>query len=278
MSRREKSMDGPDSRSGMPPIDPVGAAGGENRKVFGQRHGRGRAGGSLVIEVLVEMGRHQGRRVIVADGDLRNPTLANLYPPGTPGGALQPPSDELADKKEWTTDIAGMAMELDSSILIDFGGGDGTMRDYGKDLGLVEFAEEAGYQPLGLYICGPDMDDFDHILTIWRAGYFRPKRSLLIFNEHLVSQGRPPEGAFDAIIQRADLREMTDEGVQIINLPRLPCINHLREKGLRFHDAMDGVLGRDGRPLDPVRRFMVKQWLGKIEANIRGAGAGEWLP
>jgi len=70
------------------------------------------------------------REVLVCDGDRRNLTLAALYPPGTPGGATQPPSDEVPDGKEWLTDPISDAVRTASSLVFDMGGGDRTVQDY----------------------------------------------------------------------------------------------------------------------------------------------------
>ncbi len=64
--------------------------GGGRERVFAVRHGRGRTGGSTLLDLFTQLSRAAGRRVLVCDGDRRNPTLASLYPPGTPGGATQP--------------------------------------------------------------------------------------------------------------------------------------------------------------------------------------------
>ncbi|MHB0671726.1 hypothetical protein [Roseomonas mucosa] len=242
------------------------------------RHGRGRAGGSTFLDLLVQIGRAEGRPVLVADGDRRNPTLAGLYPPGSEGGATQPPTDETPDVKQWLTNSIEEALSLQSSIVIDLGGGDRVMQEYGHDLALVEFCEALGAHPLGLFFAGPELDDFEHVLAIWRAGYFRPRRSVLIFNEYLVPQGRTPHGAFNRIMAQPGYAEMTDAGVRPIFLPRLPCMEEVREAGLSFVDAAAGRVGPSGKPLGPLRQFIVRQWIDKIRGEFERIKATEWLP
>lgn len=242
------------------------------------RHGRGRAGGSTFLDLLVQIGRAEDRPVMIADGDRRNPTLASLYPPGMPGGATQPATDETPDVKLWLSNSIEDALNAQSSIIIDLGGGDRVMQEYGHDLALVEFCEALGAHPLGLFFSGPELDDFEHVLAIWRAGYFRPTRSILVFNEHLVPQGRTPHGAFNRIMEQEGYREMTDAGVRPIFFPRLPCMEEMRTAGLGFADAASGKPGIKGVPLGPVRQFMVKQWVGKIQAELKRIKAVEWLP
>ncbi|MDT8278847.1 hypothetical protein RQ734_22610 [Roseomonas mucosa] len=242
------------------------------------RHGRGRAGGSTFLDLLVQWGRAEGRSVLVGDGDRRNPTLAGLYPPGTDGGATQPASDETPDVKQWLTDSIEEALGMQSSIVIDLGGGDRVMQEYGHDLALVDFCEAQGAQALGLFFSGPEVDDFEHVLAIWRAGYFRPRRSVLVFNEYLVPQGRTPHGAFARIMEQPGYGEMIDGGMRPMFLPRLPCMEEMRTAGLSFLDAVAGVSGTSGKPFGPVRQFMVKQWMDKIRGEFARIKATEWLP
>jgi hypothetical protein len=242
------------------------------------RHGRGRAGGSTLLDLLVQLARAEGRSVLIGDGDRRNPTLAGLYPPGKSGGATQPPTDETPDVKQWLTDSIEAALNLQSSIVIDLGGGDRVMQEYGHDLALVDFCEAQGANPLGLFVSGPELDDFEHVLAIWRAGYFRPARSLLVFNEYLVPQGRTPSGAFNRIAEQPGFAEMIEGGARPMYFPRLPCMEEMRSAGLGFIDAAAGKPGLSGKPLGPVRQFMIKQWIGKVRGEIERSGATEWLP
>ena len=82
------------------------------------RHGRGRTGGSTFMDLLIQRARAANRLVIVGDGDLRNATLASLYPPGTAGGATQPVSDKIPDVKDWITSLAGEMVESRASLIL----------------------------------------------------------------------------------------------------------------------------------------------------------------
>ena len=250
----------------------------ERGVVIAMRHGRGRGGGSTFLDLLIQLARTEGRKVMVGDGDRRNPTLAGYYPPGADGGATQPPTDEMADVKDWLTNTVGEALNLGSSLVIDLGGGDRVMQEYGHDLALVDFCEECGANPLGLFICGPEPDDFEHILGIWRAGYFRPKRSIVVMNEHLVPAGRTPHGAFDEVMGSSGFKEMLGQGARPMFLPRLPSMKEMRAAGLSFPDAASGKPGKSGKPLDPIRQFMVKQWVGKVIKEFERIKVAGWLP
>ena len=248
------------------------------QQVLAVRMGRGRTGGSTLADWIIQCARHKGRRVAIGDGDRRNPTLAGFYPSDKDGGATQPDTDETADVKDWITKALGNMVATQSSLVLDLGGGDRVLAEYGRDLGLVEFCEAAGVVALPLYVSGPDMDDFEHVLTIWRAGYFNTPHSVLVFNEHLIPQGRTPIGAFDAITARPEFQEMVEDGMEPIFMPRLPCMKEMRAAGLSFLDAMANKPGLNGKVLDPVRQFMVATWHKKMVKAFKDAGALEWLP
>ena len=86
--------------------------------VLATRLGRGRLGGSTICDLLAQRARMAGRPVTVADGDLLNPTLAGLYPPGSPGGATQPKSSQPAHVGEWIEDLVHQMMQTRMSRCI----------------------------------------------------------------------------------------------------------------------------------------------------------------
>jgi hypothetical protein len=61
-------------------------------------------------------------------------------------------------------------------------------------------------------------------------------------------------------------------------MPRLPCMGEMRRAGLSFLDAVANKAGSDGKPLDPVRQFMVSSWHKRMLKQFSEAGALEWLP
>lgn len=269
--RCEPAYEAPDVRGSRSIIEAA-------RKAIAVRFGRGRGGGSTYLDVMIQQALAASRPLIIADGDRRNPTLAGLYPATSPCPALQPPSDEPAVVKNWITDILGTAIETGSSVVLDMGGGDTAIQELVRDVEIVEFAEANDFHPVGLFFCGADMDDFDHILSIWRAGYFKPKRSILVLNEFLIPSGRNTETAFDHIQAREEMKELTCDGMEVMSMPRLPCMEEVRKTGLSFLDVRDGKRGPDGLPFNPLRKHMVKQWLDRINQNLTLCGATEWMP
>jgi hypothetical protein len=86
-------------------IDEVKDADQECRRVLAIRFGQGRTGGTTFLDFLIQRARRAGRTVTIADGDRKKPTLASLYPPTEPGGALQPRGKDIGDMMEWVTEI-----------------------------------------------------------------------------------------------------------------------------------------------------------------------------
>jgi len=250
----------------------------DRRPVMGIRLGRGRTGGSTFADTLIQRARAAGRKVVIADGDLRNSTLSTLYPPGSEGGTLRPQSDDMVDMKDLFTTAVAKAVEQNASLMVDFGGGDRVMLEYERELSLAEMAESLGLEPLAIYVTGPEPEDFDHIVSLWRSEAFRPEHSLLILNEHLVPNGRSPAGAFRNLVNRVEWAEMAEGGLQAIIMPRLPCMTQMREAGLSLIDALKGRSGKNGARLDPVRQFMVKTWLKRLETIFTEADVVDWLP
>ena len=57
----------------------------------------------------------------------------------------------------------------------------------------MRFSQETREQDrFALCFMGPDTADLEHVLTIVRAGYFRPDRMILVLNENLVPSHRVP--------------------------------------------------------------------------------------
>lgn len=233
--------------------------------------GRGFGGKSTGLSEVVWRARNQGRDVIVADGDARSKTLASIFPEAT-----FPATEELPDVKEWLSGILNRMVEEQRSAVLDLGGGDRVLQEYGRDLLLVEFCEEYGIEPLALYFLGPEEEDLKHVLSIWEAGYFRPKRSFLVMNEGVIREGKTMAGAFDQTLNDPGLAKMIEAGAIPIMMKRLACMDLVRKSGIGFYSAATGGKGATGKPLDPTYAFMVKKWLRDLEGE-RMAQAG-WLP
>ena len=64
--------------------------------------------------------------------------------------------------------------------------------------------------------------------------------------------------------------DLVSAGAQPVYLPALPCMDRIRQGGLGFYSS--------SKSLDPVRAFMVRRWVARLEDEVGKAGATEWLP
>ncbi len=232
--------------------------------------GRGFGGKSTGLAELVWRARNQGRSVIVADGDARSKTLAGIFPDAT-----FPPTEELPDIKAWLNTVLNSMVKEKRSAVLDLGGGDRVLMEYGRDLRLVEFCSRRGIEPLALYFLGPEAEDLKHVLAIWEAGYFRPKRTLLVLNEGVIREGRTVAGAFEKTLAHPGFEKMVQAGAVPILMQRLACMDLVKTNGAGFYAAASG---EGDKPLDPVEEFQVQDWIEDLEGKRQKAGAVAWLP
>ena len=90
--------------------------------------GRGFGGKSTGLAELVWRAKNAGRNVIVADGDARSKTLAGLFP----NEATMPATEELPDVKAWLTGLLNRMVKEGRSAVLDLGGGDRVLQEYGS--------------------------------------------------------------------------------------------------------------------------------------------------
>jgi hypothetical protein len=232
--------------------------------------GRGSSGKSTGLSELIWRARNQGRGVIVADGDLRSRTLSGLFPDAT-----RPETEEMVDIKNWFNQLLNAMAREKTSCVLDLGGGDRALKDYGRDLRLVEFCQRRGIEPVAIYFLGPDPEDLSHIVSIWDGGYFKPARNLLIMNEGTLKGDTNPMTAFDRTMSHPDFQRIVSEGAKPIMMLRLACMDLVKGRGVGFYAA---AMGEGDSPLDPVEEFQVGDWLEDLERKRKAVGALSWLP
>lgn len=236
--------------------------------------GRGFGGKSTALAELAWRALFAQRQVIVADGDTRSRTLAGLFPEI----ATSPETEELPDFKLWFSNLLNRMVKERRSAVLDLGGGDRVLQEYGRDLNLVGFCKRRCIHPLALYVLGPEEEDLRHVLAIWRSGYFRPERALLLLNEGVIRQGKTVAGAFDATMSHPGFAEIVNGGAKPILLERLACMPDVRQAGVGFYGASVGQVVNGGIALDPVSEYMTESWLADLETKRASVGALEWLP
>lgn len=247
------------------------------------RCGRGRVGGSTFLNFAIEWGRNHGRRVKPLDGDLRSKTLTSLYPAkdgdGMPNqdAAVSPASEELIDNKAWFT------AELDASVedgvcrAVDFGGGDRVIQEYGADLRVGDFCKSLGLPLVWAFVLGPDEEDLRHVIQILKSGQVTGGHVLLVLNEGVIRPGQRTAGVFNAISRKSEYVELLEDGAEVLIMPRLTCLDQLREKGLGFYDAAAGRTNREGLRASPTTQHMTSAWLKEMESQMEGSRAAEWM-
>lgn len=247
------------------------------------RCGRGRVGGSTFLNFAIEWGRNRGRRIKPLDGDLRSKTLTALYPAtagdGTPNqdAAVSPKSEELIDNKAWFT------AELDASVedgvcrAVDFGGGDRVIQEYGADLRIGDFCASVNSPLVWAFVLGPDEEDLRHVIQILKSGQVTGGNVLLVMNEGVIRPGQKAAGVFDVISGKPEYKDLLRDGAEVFMMPRLTCLDQLREKGLGFYAAAAGRMNEEGRRASPTTQHMTSAWLRAMEVQMETSGAARWM-
>lgn len=252
--------------------------------VLAIRRGRGRLGGSTFLDLLIQRSRQAGRRMKPLDGDLRSGTLATLYPArdadGLPiqDGASVPPSEELPAMKAWLMDCLDEMVEDQVSRGLDLGGGDRVIQEFVRDLSLVSYCKDFGIELLSIYLLGPDLEDFRHVIELVRGGDMKAERTLLVMNEGVIRQGQSVDGAFDPVIEHPDMKALLKNGARSVFLKRLTCMSLIRDQGLSYYDVAEGKLDRNGVRPRATLQHMTRTWLLQNEEEHENAKTVGWLP
>lgn len=231
--------------------------------------GRGGSGKSTGLAELVWRAKNAGRSVIVADGDTLSKTLTDTFP----GEVTSPGSDQFLDVRSWLNGLLSQVGTKRQSAVLDLGGGDRMLQEYGRKLPIVEFCSSYGIDPVAIYYLGPSVEDLRHVLAIWSSGHFRPERTLLMLNEGVIDAGSRMADAFAATLRNPDFIEMLKSGAKPIVLPRLECMEEIKASRLGFHDATGPNVA-----LDIISKFQLGIWLRDLEAKRAEADILSWLP
>ena len=139
------------------------------------REGRGRLGGTMFLDLLIQRARENGRRVKPMDGDLKSRTLSTLYPSKDArgrvieDGASSPVSDDITHQKAWIQEQLNQMTEDRVSRILDLSGGDRVMQELVLDLMLKDFCGDFGIGLTNIVMLGPDLEDFNHAMERVKA-------------------------------------------------------------------------------------------------------------
>jgi len=240
--------------------------------------GRGNLGGTTCLAPIAELSIRKGRKLLLADGDVRNPGISQFEKLYKQHGIDRPLNEEAGVLKEWFANSFNRAAEEKCSLIVDIGGGDRTLEEWASEDDIVGAGEAIGLPVTGLFMCGSQPGDIAYLEKLWASGQFRPKRGIIVLNEWTVPAGHKPDTVFAPIMNDERLNEVPGMETALLRIPKLSCMKDVLESGLTFHDAAAGKVGDKGQALGPMRQFLVQKWLGRIDENIVKAGIEEWLP
>ncbi|WP_336718597.1 hypothetical protein [Asaia bogorensis] len=240
--------------------------------------GRGNLGGTTCLAPLAEISIRKKRKILLADGDVRNPGISQFEALYHQFGIGRPINDEAGQLKEWFANAFNRAAEETSSLIIDIGGGDRTLEEWAAEDDIVGAGDAIGLPVTGLFMCGSQPGDIAYLEKLWASGQFRPNRGIIVLNEWTVPTGHKPDTVLAPITTDKRLLNVPEMETAFLRIPKLSCMKEVLESGLTFHDAAAGKLGPNGQALGPMRQFLVQKWLERIEDNIEKAGIADWLP
>ena len=242
--------------------------------VLAVRFGRGRTGGTTFLDFLVQRARRAGRAVMIADGDPKK-GLANLYPPDSP----ERRDPAARDRYSRRHGMGDRSHERNGECAIVDGSRHGGWRQSSvrafEGHGLAGVLRIGPSEDLPIYSLGPDSEDFDEVMNVFEAGYFRSERLLVVLNESLIKTGKGAGGAFDFIMSDPRFPGLVGSGSPV-TMPRLACMDAMRNEGLTFYEAADGKRGKSGRPMSLGHQFMVRTWINRMEKEL--TPVEDWLP
>ena len=246
-----------------------GAAAAQSRLVIPL--GRGARGKTWWTRWAVERAQQAGRDVVVADADRTNATLSAYF-----AGVVTPPSANDADMRDWFGAFCDQLIERRLTAALDLGGGDLLLKRLAREIGLADFLEANGVQPVAVHLLGPDRDDLAYLRDLEADRLFAPEATILVLNEALVPQGRSVQAAFGSVVEHPIFLAAVKRGARPVWMPRLVPAHEVDDRRLPFAAAEAGRV-KDGQPpIGPWVRQYVAVWRRAMEANF--APVAGWLP
>ncbi len=234
--------------------------------------GRGKTGKTTGIRWLAETVLAQGTPLLMADMDTTNDTFSRYVE----GVARPPEASDPTSSLKWLDRLLQHALQEQTSLLIDLGGGDTNLRRLVAQLpDLATLFETQGFAVVLCHTAGPQEEDLSPLATLQGLG-FQPTATAIILNEALVEPGDTREAAFARIFRHSVFRHAVAAGAVPIYMPRLFAAQQVEVRRLKFREAVDGRTGRGDAPLGPFDRARVAKWLDTMGANFEPIRS--WLP
>jgi hypothetical protein len=234
--------------------------------------GRGKTGKTTGIRWLAEKAISNGTPLLMADLDVTNDTFSRYIK----GVARPPEASDPALSLKWLDKLLQHTLQHQSSLIVDLGGGDTTLRRLIAQIpDLTELFEAQGFAVVLFHTAGPQEEDLSPLATLQALG-FKPTATAIILNESLVDAGDTRENAFARIYRHSVFRRAIEEGAMPVFMPRLFAAQQVGVRRLKFRDAADGQTGRGDTPLGPFDRSRVRKWLEMMDTNFTSLKS--WLP
>ncbi|MGE4482935.1 hypothetical protein [Acidocella sp.] len=234
--------------------------------------GRGKTGKTTGIRWLAETVLAQGTPLLMADMDTTNDTFSRY----AERVARPPEASDPTSSLKWLDRLLQHALQEQTSLLVDLGGGDTNLRRLVAQLpDLAKLFETQGFAIVLCHTTGPQEEDLSPLATLQGLG-FRPTATAIILNEALVEPGDTREAAFARIFRHSVFRQAVSIGAVPIYMPRLFAAQQVEVRRLKFREAVDGRTGRGDAPLGPFDRARVAKWLDGMSANFEPIRS--WLP
>lgn len=233
--------------------------------------GRGGRGKTWWLRWALERAQNAGRLVAVADADRTNATLSAYF-----DGVLTPPSADDADMRDWFIAFCEQLIERHLTALLDLGGGDLLLKRLAREVGLADFLDSHGIQPVAVHVIGPDRDDLAYLRDLETDRLFAPQATLLVLNEALVPLGRSTQAAFGGVLDHPIFQDAVKRGARPVWMPRLVPAHQVDGRRLTFAAAEVSRVKQGQDPIGLWDRQMIANWRRAMEENF--APVADWLP
>ena len=237
--------------------------------------GLGATGKTTLLRWICEraLERDDGDQLALATVDPVNRELGHYFQ-----AAMAPKTQDPAQITAWLEKLLTWLMTERKSAAVDFGGGDTSLgRLVAEVPDLQTVMEDAGVEPVALYLLSPRSSDLTPLAAMEQTG-FKPKATALILNEGRADSTRDRDQEFAQLRKHSTYRAAISRGAVEIWMPRLYAAKAIEDRRLLFHQAMTGETptGRVGQGLGVFDRSRTRHWLAAMDAAF--APIASWLP
>jgi hypothetical protein len=237
--------------------------------------GLGSTGKTTLLRWICEMAleRDDGDQLALATVDPVNRELGQYFQ-----AAMAPKTQDPVQITAWLEKLLTWLMTKKKSAAVDFGGGDTTLGRLVNEVpDLQVMMEDAGVEPVALYLLSPRSSSMTPLAAMEQAG-FKPKATALILNEGTADSTRDRTQEFAQLRRHSTYRAAIARGAVEIWMPRLYAAKAIEDRRLLFHQAVTGEMpaGRGGQGLGVFDRSRTRHWLAAM--NEAFAPIASWLP